>query len=221
MKEGQEKSLAIPENLQAVPANSKGKSMAVLAKCQGNDLIVKGDLSSSDSTKSLNVIEGKEKIVGEDSSCYTGYLAAGGRDFLIQQLEALHVELINYLGQLKICKCCPQHYRQGDAWPRMLEITKEAQVLSVDLDKGQDEIPWPIKEKKRSKMERACCYGPTIRGLQVGLGSGLWALGRFRTRTGTKGDCLGCQRVWVKHRVIRRTLLNRWYLLPGCVPRRT
>jgi hypothetical protein len=136
MKEGQEKSLAIPENLQAVPANSKGKSMAVLAKCQGNDLIVKGDLSSSDSTKCLSVIEGKEKIVGEDASCYTGCLAAGGRDFLIQQLEVLHMELINYLGQLKICKFYPQHYRQGDAGPRTLEITKEAQVLSVDLDKG-------------------------------------------------------------------------------------
>jgi hypothetical protein len=31
----------------------------------------------------------------------------------------------------------------------MLEITKEAQVLSVDLDKGQDEIPWSIKKKKK------------------------------------------------------------------------
>ena len=149
MKEGLEKLLVILANFQAIPTNSKGKAMAVLAKCQGNDLIVKGDLSSSDSTKCLSVAKGKEKIMGEDVSCCVGCLAVGGRDFLIQQLEALHVEISKYLGQLKICKCYTQQCGQGDAGPRMLEITKEAQVLSMDLDKGLDEILWSIKEKKK------------------------------------------------------------------------
>jgi hypothetical protein len=106
MKERQEKSLMVLANLQAIPVNSQGRAMAVLAKCQGNDLIVKGDLFSSDSNKCLSAAKGKEEIVGEDISCCAACLT--GRDSLIQQLEALHVEISKYLGQLKICKCCTQ-----------------------------------------------------------------------------------------------------------------
>ena len=90
-----------------VPVNIQGKQMAVSAKCQGNDMIVTGDLSSSDCIKCLSVVEGKEKIVGEGASCCASCLSIGGIDSLLIKLEALHMELIKYIGQLKICKCCP------------------------------------------------------------------------------------------------------------------
>ncbi|KAE8009881.1 hypothetical protein FH972_006288 [Carpinus fangiana] len=112
MKEGQEKSLEVPANLKAIPANPQGRAMAVLAKCQGNDLIVKGDLFSSDSTKCLSVAKGKER--------------SWERTF----------PAVRQCGQEVV-------------GPRMLEITKETQVFSVDLDKGSNEIPWSIKEKKK------------------------------------------------------------------------
>ena len=149
MKEGQEKSLAVPANLQMILASYQGRKMDVPAKCQGKDMIVKGDHTSSDSTKCLSVAKGKEKVVGGDVSCCAGCLVVGGRDFIIQKIEAMHVEISKYLGQLKSCKCYTQQCGKGDAGPSMMEFTKETRVLSVDMDKGSDETPWTIKEKKK------------------------------------------------------------------------
>jgi hypothetical protein len=90
----------------------------------------------------------QEKNVGEAPFCCAGYFSAGGRGSLLEHLESLHVEFIKCLGQLKMCKCCPQHCRQGDARPRTQEATKEAQVFIVDMDKGPKENIWTVKEKK-------------------------------------------------------------------------
>ena len=149
MKEGQKKSLVVPASLETIPAKFQGSWKYATVKSQGKDMMVKGDLLSSDSTKCLSEAKGKEEIVGGDVSCCAGCLAAGGRDFLIQRIEALHEEISKFIGQLKICKCCSQQCGQGDVGPSLLDSAKEGQELSVDLDKSPDEIPWTIKEKKK------------------------------------------------------------------------
>ena len=148
MKEGHEKSLAAPANHQMIPVSYQGRKMEAQAKCQGKDMTVKGDLTSSVSIKCLSVAKDKDKVVGGDVSCCEGCLAAGGRDFIILKLEAMHVEICKYLGQLKSCKCCTQQCGKGVAGPSTLQSNKE--IISVDVDKGPDEAPWFTKEKKKS-----------------------------------------------------------------------
>jgi hypothetical protein len=101
----------------------------------------------------LSEEDGKKKDVGKSHSCCAGYLSEDERGTLLNQLELLHVEIFKCMEKLKLCRCCPQLYGQGEVGPRKQETSKEAQVKPVVLDSDPEEDTWTIKEKRNRRIK--------------------------------------------------------------------
>jgi hypothetical protein len=160
---------------------------------QGKEMTATGAHAfSGSSNKCLSDEEGKKKDVGRSHSCCAGYLSVDGRGSLLNQIELLHVELIKCMEQLKSCRCCPQHYRQGDFGPRRQEATKEAQVNSVDMGKDPEEGTWAVKEKRNRRIkEKGMLPRPTSSWVAGRTGFGPMGLRKSTGQTMIEGGPSG------------------------------